>query len=849
MSYENCSIFNLEYSFLLNPNASSTFFQSNTGIWVDYTNDGTSYRMIDNLLPIQSIVNSINKDVGSNYITITEPSTNNQLISFAIHGTSQFINQAHMKILQNYNQVNFKSIPITSAEFLRIDEKFTTYLMKICQKYQVEIVLNSEKLTGKSFRDEIWLHIIGYQDNVTLAEPSLRILVSNILNSEHLDSIDIELSLIPLIGGIDLFNFNQIANQTKANIYIPDLLPNLFNSNVISNSNQLKVLITSKHVPEILLTKNILQKLVQNLKNGSFIVKEIDMQKVKLDSITLYSQSEILSIMFKHGVFIQLPSLGEANCKVIVQGLSINSVNDAVNEINLLSCNYYSIEVKGTNEYFVTQLIQLKKTCTINSNPFGIEINGSSVEIKQVLNQLSKVESLSVKLRLELSNSQRDFISGKKNGKLIKILNQLSQVPIIKFKPFNEYNFFIDLEVAGSDMMALLKGLELILLELPSELQFNVPEVFHKSIIGNGGSIIQSIMKKYNVFIKFSASTSEPSDMYTFKRLSNVLIKCPQKNSQNILMVKEEIDQLVNQCCLNNMIRSSGATTYYTVKFILLKSHYLLLINNNLLKEVSKAETVNSSYVNFPVTLDSFTSNSMIVEIKGSEAKTTLCFTQLKSLLPKNYEFKITFMPGRYEEAFITQLEEFNHRVVIPFKILLGVELIVNERSIEGDEYHQIILSYFDESKLDVAVNDLTLYLREKNFSILDKKVIEFEPLIKDASEPASTSHKSLGSPTKAQTFQIYQQNTQQVPSPQGITPLGQINLNSSPRKGKRLLPKRNTKVATRNNPSRVASSGVNSYGANTNGSPNKGQFNASKFQFGNVVLPLIPSLKYEERR
>ena len=88
---------------------------------------------------------------------------------------------------------------------------------------------------------------------------------------------------------------------------------------------------------------------------------------------------------------------------------------------------------------------------------------------------------------------------------MIKILNQLQNVPKINFQTFNQYNFYIDIEVNSSSqsVVLILKTLDLLELELPLELKFNIPEVFHKSIIGNGGSIIQSIMKNIMYSLNF----------------------------------------------------------------------------------------------------------------------------------------------------------------------------------------------------------------------------------------------------------------------------------------------------------------------------------------------------------
>ena len=103
--------------------------------------------------------------------------------------------------------------------------------------------------------------------------------------------------------------------------------------------------------------------------------------------------------------------------------------------------------------------------------------------------------------RVESSNDQRDFISGKKNGKINKIMKTSGAK--IRFVTFiNDYNFVI--EVESTSFTKALDGITLLQEELPAEISFYVPESYHKRIIGVGGKNIQRIMKKYGVYVKFS---------------------------------------------------------------------------------------------------------------------------------------------------------------------------------------------------------------------------------------------------------------------------------------------------------------------------------------------------------
>lgn len=769
---KNLVLLSLEYSSLVS-SSGSAYFQTNNGLWNNYsfnnsvipTNAQNNLQIIDNLGSIQKVIGDIDQ-TSKNYISLIKPQLNNhsnQVITISINGTKEFINSSRIQILQQYNQVNYKQIKLSSNEFRKLDSdpyKFLVTLMQLSVKYNTEIMIDNIDTDFKGINkrsSHYSIYILGNQDNITISESQVRILIDSMLNNFYLDSIDIDLSMIPIIGGIELFNFSQVAKQLDTNIYIPDLLPELFNSRILNSTKNLKILITAKEIHQILIAKDILSNLTKRIleENANLVTKEIDLTKVKIDLITLFKQSNILNIMFKYGTFIQIPSLGEADSyKIIVQGQSLESVNESIHEITLLSSSFYTININFHNnfnqelEYYLLNLMHMKKTCVISYNQYGIEINGLGQEIKQILAKLNAnyylwrniLNSFTINLRIEINNDQRDFISGKKNGKIIKILNQLSSLAMIKYKPFNEYNFYIDLKLANDNDLVinnLLRGIDLIELELPAELKFNIPEVFHKSIIGNGGSIIQSIMKKYNVFIKFSSNAHSKHDkvFYSFKRSNNVLIKCPNKNAKNIDLVKQEIDQLVMNCCLNSKPVTNGGTIYNTTNFELWKSHYLLMLNQNYnLKFINNLEAETNSYINFPDSIEEFGgADKLIIPIKGSDTKSMQCAQKLCLHLPLSYQFRITHCPGRFEKTISASNKEFYDRVIIPFRLLLRVEVDVTSSA----NSHEITLSYFAPSNISAAINDLTLYLREKNFLILDKQQLQLNPVI-EVSNPVN---------------------------------------------------------------------------------------------------------------
>ena len=146
-----------------------------------------------------------------------------------------------------------------------------------------------------------------------------------------------------------------------------------------------------------------------------------------------------------------------------------------------------------------------------------------------------------IRFQIELANEHREFISGKKNGKINKIM-QTTNVKI-KFETFNEHNFLID--IAGNDA-SVLQGLTLLQEELPAEISFHVPESYHKRIIGVGGRSIQRIMKKYGVYVKFSNAEEFAAMGGYNENEDNVVARTPAKNAMNLDNLKQSVMELVN---------------------------------------------------------------------------------------------------------------------------------------------------------------------------------------------------------------------------------------------------------------------------------------------------------------
>lgn len=819
----NLVILSLEYSYLINSLVG--LFESNIGLWQDQSDFShslipytilnqhakhNSFRVMDNMASLRDVVMSLNHNGLNNasHVKLIEPQLKNQLITVSICGPETFVNNSRTEILKHYHHVDYKRIPLSAEDFSRITPDFVHRLEQCAAKYNVEFIINN---VDSDFHDEakhsdgVSIYIAGARDNLAVAETKCRILIDVLLHGNLLDRVQVPLSLMPCLGGVDFSNFDEISRQANVTMYLPSLLPQVFNSHIIETNDNMNIWLTSSQPSEIILAKQILDDLVRSVnpqfdEKAVLFTQEVPIVKEKLDIITLYQQKEIVQTMLRHGTFIQLPTLGEANNdRILVQGHNEEAVAETAFDLSNMTCDFYNLDMKflqGSEsadfEYFLINLINLKKTCVLTYNGNGMNIVGNKQEIHDLIEDLvsglqkglpfgdmvsTKDSNFQLLVHMELNNRHRDFLSGKKNGKITKILNQLGHIPQIKFSSLNEYNFEVitSIDVANkirntqfiSVFDLLLKSMSLIEMELPAEMQFNIPEVFHKSIIGNGGSIIQSIMKKYNVFIKFSNSkkpgeSDEDRILYSFRRDNNVLIKCPMKNLKNILFVKYEIDQLVAQCCLNTLARQHGTTTIYnSVGFRLLKSHYLMLIRaqQHNVRFVNDLEIEYGVFIDFPTSLKCFKDNNeVMMAIKGNESRTYYCAKKLELMLPQTSEVQVTFCQDRFEAAISDKNQEFRDKILIPFRLLLQVELswklrCVDPETQEVQPFHEITLSSYDEKKMQTAMEELSQFLREKRFLILDKQAKEFDPIVEQTLVPVTPSATPLRTPLGTPIF------------------------------------------------------------------------------------------------
>ncbi|KAK4970487.1 hypothetical protein LTR66_011566, partial [Elasticomyces elasticus] len=425
-----------------------------------------------------------------------------------------------------------------------------------------QVDVESASFNGKldsNMENRLRIAIYGDLESSEHARTRVLIMIDQLLGRQ-VDVLRLELSLYPVVSGRAKRNIKLIESATNTAIYFPPMFPTIYGYTPPgARRPREEIIVTGEHQDGILQAKKRLAELVATAKP---FVKDVGITASKIDNILLERLDKIRKIMEANGAFVLLPPLGTQNGVLRVQANDILTVERTVREIMSLAGQFYSaswwITHPDTSQRLPTPndvRLMLSDVCInsgaeISFEKLNFHINGSDDSVKAAMMIIQGIPFVikaqsTMRVKVELANEHKEFVSGKKNGKINKIMSQ-SNVQIV-FDGFNEYNFYID--VRGTQYEATKNGLELVEQEMPASISFHVPDQYHKRIIGIGGQHIQRIMKKYSVFVKFSNAMDrggigkDDDDI----KVDNVICRTPARNAQNLDLVKQEIMDMVEK--------------------------------------------------------------------------------------------------------------------------------------------------------------------------------------------------------------------------------------------------------------------------------------------------------------
>lgn len=527
--------------------------------------------------------------------------------------------------------------------------------------------------SDQRFDQRLRIAIYGDPESSEHAKTRVLIMIDRVLHRTY-GSLQLELSLHTIICGRTRKNIRLIEAATNTAIYFPPPFPRIYGYTPQGayRRGDDEVFITGENQECINHAKKKLHELVLNTK---CYVKDVMVSAHKIDSIILDRLDKVRKVMETNGSYVLFPQLGSQRGLIRVQGTEILHVERTVREIMALAGQFYSASwwlmlhdsaqsMRAPSPADIR--VMLSDICTNSGSDVCFEkltfnINGSDDSVKAAMMVIHEIPFVKraqyqIRVKIELANEHKEFVSGKKNGKINKIMGQ-SNVQII-FDGFNEYNFYID--VCGAQYDATKNGLDLVEQEMPASISFHVPDQYHKRIIGIGGQHIQRIMKKYSVFVKFSNAMDrggigkEDDDI----KIDNVICRTPARNAQSLDLVKQEIMDMVEKVDAEFVSETVVINRLY---------HRELIARMHKIDELEKKWNCK---IDFPSTEMA----SDVVTISGPEYQVPQAVDEFLGMVPESHEIIVPASPRLREFFKSTEFQtEVRQTLKTQYEVILSI--------------------------------------------------------------------------------------------------------------------------------------------------------------------------------
>ncbi|CCE63517.1 hypothetical protein TPHA_0F00300 [Tetrapisispora phaffii CBS 4417] len=601
-------------------------------------------------------------------------------------------------------------------------EKLKPELIKLAIEFDVEIIVTEKSVYE---RDEteitnaiIYINIVGLISRVQNCELHTTILVQLVQNKIantplFIESLDIESSsLIPFCIGVDMTNIKHLASVYKTDIHIPTLLNDddmsLFAPQVFFSSRIHSLASEAKHE---------MSQYIEKLKENIYYRSLTSLSPGKLLYIKTYYQEEIFKLMIKYNTYIKITddsvkfqSSSNEFLAIVIKLFTTSILHEIVEVQMILDGPFEFTDDNILNELhysdkshivFMRNTSNLSQLVVIGSNSHNVKSTKLN-EKHQLLQFLTtvfeneKVNSNLVQLRaiFEIHPDYEEFISGKKNGKLTRIMEGAECLLELKMTE-NDDN--INLFLLTNTYKEFLRSYIQVMDELPAEKSFFIPEVYHRPVIGAGGSLIQTTMRKHNVFIQFSNSFLLPRSEFSHLRYDNVIIRCPTKSESNIIHAKQE---------LNVLAQNYGSTQSKSlVNLSAGQYRYILKTSPEVIGQIEKSKNV---YILFPFEQPG---SEFLLEIRGTFENSEAA---ARELIDQAFGGEIIFDL----ETTIKDENDFYNSVIIPFNRVYNIIITLQK--------NHVTLTYNkNNSLLEKCIEELEKYFLNNKLKITKREQIK----------------------------------------------------------------------------------------------------------------------------
>ncbi|EDO14967.1 hypothetical protein Kpol_388p11 [Vanderwaltozyma polyspora DSM 70294] len=601
-----------------------------------------------------------------------------------------------------------------------IKNELSKDILKLSVEFQLDLIITKDptycRFNTQDPSYSFYVHMVGLESHVKCCETHLVTVLKLFTNSKLNKPIFVEYldipsySLLPVCIGVDMVNVKHMSTTYKADIHLPSLLS--FNEDLKA---QPQIFFSGGNRSLISDAKFVMSEYIKKAKDNMFYRKFSSVSPAKLLFIRKFCQQEIIKLMIKYHSFIKVTKYSiefQASSlellEIITKVFTAKILHNIV-EIQLIMDDSFHftnenikniLDVSDKKQIIAMQSLENTNQIVIvgkhtnhmyDNEPFDKKSNISHYLSSLFSNEAILKATKQLKAFFEIHPDYEEFISGKKNGKLTRIM-EVSECLISLEMYENDENMFLSL-IANTYPEFLSAFLQFID-ELPAEESFFIPEVYHRPVIGSGGSVIQTTMRKHNVFIQFSNSFLLPQNEFSHIRYDNVIIRCPTKNEMGIKMAKKE---------LNTLAHNYGSLQCKTlVKFTPGQYRYILSNGSNVISQIEK--TMNG-YIMFPFEEPK---EGYLLEIRGNNENS---LAAAEELIKSSFGLETEI----YLNETIKDFDSFYNTVLVPFKRVMSIEVTFHEDMIR--------LTYGQDNKqFSKALLLLEEYLRSINLRIVKQE-------------------------------------------------------------------------------------------------------------------------------
>lgn len=254
-----------------------------------------------------------------------------------------------------------------------------------------------------------------------------------------MDATRVELSLHQLVCGRHRKNIKLIESSTGTAIYFPPIFSQMYRycPPNATRRDPSDIYITGENQQAIEMAK---QKLHETVSRIRLYVKDVTIPAAKIDSILLDRLDKVRKILEANGTYIMFPPLACQRTTVRVQGGEGLPVERTVRELMSLAGQFYSAGwfVQQPDPRLLPSSEETQKLladiCANSDSDVSFDkvtftVTGSDDAVKSALTVIGEEKFVAqaqyqIRVKIELANEHKEFVSGKKNGKINKIMGQ-----------------------------------------------------------------------------------------------------------------------------------------------------------------------------------------------------------------------------------------------------------------------------------------------------------------------------------------------------------------------------------------------------------------------------------------